>query len=68
MEYPSAIRWRKENVNQIMVKFYRKTDLDVYDYIKDRNKRDMILLALRYMKAHEEEVKKWGEENCLKLF
>lgn len=53
-------RWDKENTVMIAIKFQKKTDQDVIDFLlsesgKGRAKRDVINEALReYMKNHEE--------------
>lgn len=52
-DYPSKIKWDKENTVQIHVKFQRKKDQDCIDFLEGKNKRDTICAALReYMKNH----------------
>ena len=50
---PSKIKWDKENIVLIAVKFQRKKDQDCIDFLEGKNKRDTICAALReYMKNH----------------
>ena len=57
----SKRRWDKENTVLISIKFQRKTDQDVIDYLneemsKGHAKRDVINAALReYMENHKED-------------
>lgn len=54
-DYESKKRWDKEHTVFIGIKFQRKTDQDVIDYLDGKNKRDTICAALReYMKRHKE--------------
>ena len=54
-DYPSKIKWDKENTRTIAIKFMRKTDQDVIDYLEARNKRNTICEAIReYMASHPE--------------
>lgn len=56
-DYPSKRRWDKENTVLVTIKFQRKTDQDVIDYLTDgRNKKDAICAAIReYIKNHKGE-------------
>ena len=50
-------RWDKENTFFIGIKFQKKTDQDVIDFLANKNKRDTICAALReYMANHKEEL------------
>lgn len=46
-DYESKKRWDKEHTFLIAVKFQRKTDQDVIDYLEGKNKKDTICAALR---------------------
>ena len=49
-------KWDKENTFFIGIKFQKKTDQDVIDFLAGKNKRDTICAALReYMENHKEE-------------
>ena len=49
-------RWDKENTVFIGIKFQRKTDQDVIDFLEGKNKRDTICAALReYISNHKGE-------------
>lgn len=49
-------RWDKENTFFIGIKFQKKTDQDVIDFLEGKNKRNIILAAIReYMENHKEE-------------
>lgn len=55
---PSKIRWDAENVRIFTVKFMRKTDEDVIEFLEPRNKRNTLLKAIRYyMENHPDELK-----------
>ena len=54
-DYESKKRWDKENTVFIGIKFQRKTDQDVIDYLDGKNKRDTVLKALRLLIATESE-------------
>ncbi len=55
---PSKKKWDAANVRIMTVKFMRKKDQDVIDYLEGRNKHDVICAALReYMENHKEETK-----------
>lgn len=43
----SKIRWDKEHTVIMTVKFMRKTDQDVIDFLQDRNKRNTICELVR---------------------
>lgn len=59
---PSKKRWDAENVRIFTFKLFLRTDRDVYEYLKDRNRRDTIKLAIRFLMAHEEQARKeFGE-------
>jgi hypothetical protein len=48
-------RWDKENTVFVGIKFQKKTDQDVIDFLEGKNKRDTICAALReYIKNHKE--------------
>lgn len=48
-------RWDKENTFFIGLKFQKKTDQDVIDFLGGKNKRDTICAAIReYMINHPE--------------
>ena len=50
-------RWDKENTFFIGIKFQKKTDQDVIDFLEGKNKRNIILTAIReYMANHKEEL------------
>lgn len=52
----SKRKWDKENVVLVGIKLFRKTDSDIIEYLKDKNKRDTVLEALRYyIENHKEE-------------
>ena len=52
-DYPSKRKWDKENTVLIAIKFQKKTDQDVIDFLEGKNKRDTVLAALReYMANH----------------
>lgn len=54
----SKQRWDKENVVIMTVKFMRKTDQDVIDFLQDQNKRNTICKVVReYIANHPEETK-----------
>lgn len=51
----SQVRWMADNTKVFSIRFMRKTDQDVIDYLEPRNKRNTILSAVReYMKKHPE--------------
>lgn len=51
---PSKRRWDAENTYFIGIKFQKKTDQDVIDYLQGKNKRDLVLAAIReYMENHK---------------
>lgn len=53
---PSKKRWDAANVRIITIKFFRKKDQDVIEYLECRNKHDAVCSALReYMKNHKED-------------
>ena len=53
---PSKVRWDAQNVRIFTVKFMRKTDQDVIDFLEPRNKRDTICAAIReYMQKKNKE-------------
>lgn len=53
---PSKRRWDAEHTVKINIKFQRKTDQDVIDFLEGKNKRNVILEALReYIEHHKEE-------------
>lgn len=53
---PSKKKWDAANVCIMTVKFMRKKDQDVIDYLEGRNKHDAICAALReYMENHKDE-------------
>ena len=48
-------KWDAKNVKIMTVKFFRKTDSDVINYLEGKNKRNILCAALReYMENHEE--------------
>lgn len=50
---PSKRRWDAEHTFRVTIKFQKKTDQDVIDFLEGKNKRDTICAALReYMAAH----------------
>ena len=52
-------RWDKENTVFVGLKFQKKTDQDVIDFLANKNKRDTVCKALReYMQNHPEEMPK----------
>ena len=52
-DYPSKRKWDKENTVLIAIKFQKKTDQDVIDFLEGKNKRDTVLAALReYIERH----------------
>ncbi len=60
---PSKKRWDAENTKVISVKFMRRTDQDVIDFLENKNKHEIICAALREYKAnHTEVVEKVGPE------
>ena len=53
---PSKKRWDAEHTVKINIKFQRKTDQDVIDYLNGKNKKNIICAAIReYMKNRKEE-------------
>ena len=48
-------KWMKENSVTFAIKFMKKTDQDVIDYLQSRNKRDTILEVVRYYIEHHKE-------------
>lgn len=55
---PSKRRWDAENTFRITIKFQKKSDQDVIDFLVDKNKRDTVCEAIRYyMEHHKEESK-----------
>lgn len=51
---PSKLKWDKLHTKVITIKFQRKTDQDVIDFLDGKNYRDTICAALReYMKKVE---------------
>ena len=59
-ELESRLKWVKENTQQIKITLQLKYDSDVVDYFADgKNKRNTVLMALRYLMSHEEEVRSW---------
>lgn len=52
---PSKRKWDAENLVIITVKFQRRKDQDVIDYLDGKNKRDTICAALRYYMEHHKE-------------
>ena len=54
-EYASKTKWDAENSVVYTVKFMRKTDQDVIDFLTGKNRRDTILTVVReYMASHAE--------------
>jgi len=54
---PSKIKWDKENIVLIAIKFQRKFDQDCIDFLEGKNKRNVVIAALReYMANHPEEM------------
>lgn len=52
----SKKRWDKEHTFFIGVKFQKKTDQDVIDFLEGKNKKNTICAAIReYMKNHPDE-------------
>lgn len=52
---PSKKKWDAANVRIITVKFFRKKDQDVIDFLEARNRHDAICAAIReYMENHRE--------------
>lgn len=49
---PSKVRWDKENTVLMTVKFQRKSDQDVIDFLEGKNKRDTVCEAIRFYMAH----------------
>lgn len=50
---PSKKKWDAANVKIISVKFFRKKDQDIIDFLEGKNKHDVIAAALReYMEKH----------------
>lgn len=45
-------RWDKENTFFIGIKFQKKTDQDVIDFLEGKNKRDTVCEAIRFYMAH----------------
>ena len=52
---PSKRKWDAENLVIITIKFQRRKDQDVIDYLEGKNKRDTICAALRYYMEHHKE-------------
>ena len=52
---PSKKRWDAENVLIYTVKFMRRTDADVIDFLQGKNRRDTILKVVRYYIEHHKE-------------
>ena len=50
----SKKKWDAKNVRIFTVKFFRKTDQDVIEYLEGKNKRNILCAAIReYMANHE---------------
>lgn len=48
-------RWMAQNTVIVTVKFMRKTDSDVIEFLEGKNKRDTLLEVIRfYMENHKE--------------
>lgn len=46
-------KWMKENTVIVAAKLYRKNDMDILDYLQDKQTATVIKAALReYMKNH----------------
>ena len=59
---PSKIKWDKENLVMVTIKFQRKYDADCIEFLEGKNRRDTICAALReYMKNHPEQGTEKGE-------
>ena len=54
---PSKKRWDKENTVFMTVKFQRKSDQDVIDFLEWKNKRDTVCAAIRFYAEHMKEEK-----------
>ena len=52
---PSKRKWDAENLVIVTIKFQRRKDQDVIDYLDRKNKRDTICAALRYYMEHHKE-------------
>ena len=53
---PSKKKWDAANTVIMTVKFFRKTDQDVIDFLVDKNKRNTICTVVReYIANHPEE-------------
>ena len=53
---PSKKRWDAENVVIYTVKFMRKTDQDVIEFLQGKNRRNTICEAIRYyIENHKED-------------
>jgi len=52
---PAKRRWDAENTVLIAIKFQKKTDQDVIDYLVGKNKKDTICEAIRYYIEHHKE-------------
>lgn len=49
-------KWDAKNVRIMTIKFFRKKDQDVIDYLEGHNKHDVVCDAIReYMVNHKEE-------------
>lgn len=51
---PSKRRWDAENTFRITVKFQKKSDQDVIDFLDGKNKRDAVCEAIRFYIEHHE--------------
>lgn len=49
---PAKRRWDAENTHKITIKFQKKTDQDVIDYLDGKNKKDTVCEAIRYYMEH----------------
>lgn len=53
---PSKRRWDAENTHKITIKFQKKTDQDIIDFLVGKNKRNIVCEAIReYMEKHKED-------------
>ena len=54
-------KWMKENSKLIPIKFMKRTESDILEYLEDKPTATVIKNALRYYMTHEEEVNKYIE-------
>ena len=54
-------KWMKENSKIVPIKFMKRTESDILEYLEDKPTATVIKKALRYYMTHEDEVNEYIE-------